>query len=97
MRNRGKNVKSAPLAAISDSNVKQLTRQASAFSRQTCARGFLFVVPQKTEGAGNAGRPMRPRPRVRKVKAHELVTTGSPKRHGIPCAMVLRLIARSPG
>jgi hypothetical protein len=33
---------------------------------------------------------------VRKSKkAHELVTTGPPKRSGIPCAMALRLIPRS--
>ena len=29
-------------------------------------------------------------------KARKQVTTGTPKRSGIPCAMVLRLIARSP-
>jgi hypothetical protein len=32
---------------------------------------------------------MRPQPRVRNKKAHELVTTGSPKQSGIPCTMVL--------
>jgi hypothetical protein len=35
------------------------------------------------------GGPMRPQPRVRNKKAHELVTTGSPVSPGIPRAMVL--------
>jgi hypothetical protein len=41
------------------------------------------------EGAGNAGRSTHPQPRVQNKKAHELVTTGSPKQSGIPCTMVL--------
>jgi hypothetical protein len=44
---------------------------------------------QRTEGAGKAGRPMRPQPRMQKWKAYEQVTTGSPDRSGLPCAMVL--------
>src|SRR5471030_1504749 len=48
------------------------------------------------EGAGNAGCPMHPRPRVQQ-KAHALATTGSPATTGIPCAMVLRLIRDLPG
>src|SRR5262245_46152369 len=47
------------------------------------------------EGAGNAGCLVHPRPRVRR-KVRELVTTGTPKQSGIPCAMVLRLISCSP-
>jgi len=34
---------------------------------------------------------LRTRGLVCKQKTHELVTTGSPKQSGIPCAMVLRL------
>src|SRR5712675_3005419 len=30
-----------------------------------------IIRPEKTEGAGNAGRPTRPRPRVQMKKAHE--------------------------
>src|SRR3954465_10165376 len=41
------------------------------------------------EGAGNAGRPLRPQPRVQNNKAHEQVTTVTPERPGIPYAMVL--------
>jgi hypothetical protein len=49
----------------------------------------MDIVPQRTEGAGKAGRPMRPQPRMQKWKAYEQVTTGSPDRSGLPCAMVL--------
>jgi hypothetical protein len=34
----------------------------------SCAGAF---GPRKTEGAGKAGRPLHPQPRVRKLKAHE--------------------------
>jgi hypothetical protein len=44
---------------------------------------------QKQEGAGKAGRPLHPQPRMQNEKAYELVTTGSPKKPGLPCAMVL--------
>src|SRR5204863_2617207 len=37
-----------------------------------CARVLLFVVPSETsEGAGNAGRAMRPQPRMQNKKAYE--------------------------
>jgi hypothetical protein len=58
-------------------------------SRGATRPSFCTSLAPKTEGAGNAGRSMRPQPRVRNKKAHELVTTGSPKQSGIPCAMVL--------
>ena len=42
----------------------------------------------ETEGAGNAGCFAHPQPCVRKVKKHtSVVTTGTPKRSGIPCAI----------
>jgi hypothetical protein len=65
------------------------TRHASAFSQHEMPKGCNNRPPNKKEGAGNAGRTMHPQPRVRIGKAHELVTTGSPKRSGIPCTMVL--------
>ena len=52
--------------------------------------------PLNSEGAGNAGRSARPQPRVQWSKAHALVTTVAPETSGIPRAMVLRLISRSP-
>jgi hypothetical protein len=65
--------------------------------RRFCARFAKMSRPLQSEGAGNAGRPMRPiaacamsvveRTRVSQVK---------PESPGIPRAMVLRLIACSP-
>jgi len=43
----------------------------------------------KTEGAGNAGRSMRPQPRVQCRKHTSVVTTVTPESPGIPRAMVL--------
>src|ERR1700676_2414186 len=46
--------------------------------------------PSKTEGAGKAGCPPHPQPRVRnKTKHTSVVTTGSPVSPGLPCAMGL--------
>jgi hypothetical protein len=43
-----------------------------AFSRSTShPSSATSSVPRKAEGAGNAGAPMHPQPRVRKQKAHE--------------------------
>jgi hypothetical protein len=53
---------------------------------------FALNVPpfQKLEGAGNAGRSLRPQPRVRnKIKHTSVVTTVTPDSPGIPRAMVL--------
>jgi hypothetical protein len=51
---------------------------------------FKLVREGFTEGAGNAGRSMHPQPRVQNRKAHELVTTGSPKSPpAFPARMVL--------
>ena len=35
-----------------------------AISRRETPEGCMIRYPLKTEGAGNAGRPMRPQPRV---------------------------------
>jgi hypothetical protein len=43
----------------------------------------------KTEGAGNAGRSLRPQPRMQNKKAYELVTTVTSDSPDIPRAMVL--------
>ena len=53
------------------------------------ARAWINTVPQEKEGAGNAGCPLHPQPRVRclestRVSHHRF--TGTP---GISCAMVL--------
>jgi hypothetical protein len=60
----------------------------SAFSRRLCARVVRQSFALK-EGAGNAGRPMRPQPRVQSKKHTSVVTTVTPESPGIPRAMVL--------
>jgi hypothetical protein len=65
-------------------------------SRGTNARG-LNVVPLQEEGAGNAGCALHPRSRVQDAqrKAHTSIQVQR-RQSGIPCAMALRLMARSP-
>jgi hypothetical protein len=56
---------------------------------------LLSVSPSsRKKGAGKAGRRLAPRVRTRKT--HAGVTTGDAGTSGLPCAMVLRLMARSP-
>jgi hypothetical protein len=62
---------------------------ASAISRRDAPEACMKPSPLKSEGAGNAGRWMRPQPRVQMKKAHEQVTTVTPESPGIPRAMVL--------
>jgi hypothetical protein len=64
-------------------------RHKSAFSRRDALELCRNHSPLKTEGAGNAGRPLRPQSRVQCVgstRGSHHGHTGSP---GIPCAMVL--------
>src|SRR3954470_8128832 len=70
---------------------------ASAFSRRECARVLRELFRPGKKGAGNAGRPMRPQPRVRNKKAHELVTTGSPKSPAFPARWFYGLLRALPG
>jgi hypothetical protein len=60
------------------------------------ARALPTVSP-KQEGAGNAGCLLHPRSRVQEmvVEAHTSIQVQS-EHSGIPCAVVLRLMARSP-
>ena len=52
----------------------------------------------KSEGGGNAGRSMRPQPRVPKRKKHtSIVTTVTPETPGIPRAMLYGLLRALPG
>jgi hypothetical protein len=57
----------------------------------------LPIVSPKQEGAGNAGCLLHPRSRVQEmvVEAHTSIQVQS-EHSGIPCAMVLRLMPRSP-
>ena len=61
---------------------------AFAFPRRKSPEFCIDPLAQ-SEGAGNAGRSMRPQPRVQDRKTHELVTTVTPETPGIPRAMVL--------
>jgi hypothetical protein len=72
-----------------DRGLVRVTPRVFGPAAQTAPGQCMDIVPQRTEGAGKAGRPMRPQPRMQKWKAYEQVTTGSPDRSGLPCAMVL--------
>src|SRR5579863_473291 len=66
------------------------SRHASAFPRRKSARVRLRCWPSKNkEGAGKAGCLLHPQPHARNKKHMSLVTTGTPERSGLPCAMVL--------
>src|SRR6266436_211181 len=47
------------------------SKHTSAFPRRDSPELCSNVRPKKTEGVGNAGRPMHPQPRVEKIKPHE--------------------------
>jgi hypothetical protein len=50
----------------------------------------MNLLPKKSEGAGNAGRPKHPQPRMQNLNEHtSIVTTVTPETPGIPRAMVL--------
>src|ERR1700687_3389417 len=70
----------------------------SAIPRRDTPELCVNCSPRKTEGAGNAGCPMHPQPRVRSLsEAHERSHHGHTGfKPGIPRAMVLRLISCSP-
>src|ERR1700689_1436856 len=63
------------------------------------ARFAKNVGPIKSEGAGNAGRSMRPQPGGQKNSAAPvvIVTTVTPETPGIPRAMVYSLLHALPG
>jgi hypothetical protein len=60
-------------------------------SRGMICPSLAKQYPRKTEGAGNTGCTPHPQPCVQKKKARKQVTAGTPKRSGIPCAMVYGL------
>src|SRR5689334_17369641 len=62
-------------------------------SRGAIASGFcVILVPQKTEGAGNAGCTTHPLPCVQNKKDARRPTQVRRNHSGTPCAMVLRLL-----
>ena len=70
-----------------------IRRYNSAFSRRHAPELSMNLRPNKTEGAGKAGCLVHPQPRVQCRIAHGLVTTGSPRTPGLPCAIVLTTYA----
>src|SRR5262245_64205315 len=60
---------------------------------------YKFVAPSQKEGAGKAGRRLRPQSRVRRVlqKCTRVELQVQPGHPGFPRAMALRLIRALPG
>ena len=90
-----------PLGSITDVSGILIARSSRATTAVDIpaarfARALQTVSP-KQEGAGNAGCLLHPRSRVQEmvVDAHTSIQVQS-EHSGIPCAMVLRLMARSP-
>jgi len=63
-----------------------------------CVRGLQLISALKTEGVGNAGRPMHPQPRVRygSKYAHEYSQRATGNHPTFPHAMVYGLYVISP-
>ena len=63
-----------------------------------CARAVAKTLSlERKEGAGKAGCPMHPQPRVQSKKAHEQITTGSPETSRPSLRNGLRLIRALSG
>src|SRR6266481_2474478 len=56
---------------LRDGTTVDIVGTAPRSRRMICARFFQNFRPLPSEGAGNAGRAMRPQPRVQMKKAHE--------------------------
>jgi hypothetical protein len=87
------------LALLAARNDSLLLTASLPRSRGAEAPGvWVFPAPSfRKEGARNAGRPMRPQPRVQSCRKHtSTVTTKAPKTSGVPHAMVCRLASCSP-
>src|ERR1700675_408507 len=69
----------------------------SAFSRRHAPELLKNLPPSKTEGAGKTGCALHPRSRVQYVHKNTHTSIQVQRKHsGLPRAMVLRLITRSP-
>jgi len=81
-------------APRNDSLVKQPDSRDLAAPRRPRCENFLHPLPK--EGARNAGRPMRPQPRVQNVKSTRASHHESAGSSGVPHAMGCRLASCSP-
>src|SRR5712671_3098901 len=84
-------------ATTSDSNFKQ-HKHSSAISPHHLREVFLkHPALGKKEGAGKTGCALHPRSRVQYVQKNAHTSIQVQRKHsGLPCAMALRLISRSP-
>jgi hypothetical protein len=80
-----------------DDDVDEFSKCTSAFSRRDAPEVCVNFRALKSEGAGNAGCTLHPRSRVQNCpkKTHTSIQVQR-RQSDIPCAMVLRLISRSP-
>jgi hypothetical protein len=86
----------SPPCARHSFKTQLLQDTASRSRRRFHARFALSFRPLKTEGAGNAGCALHPRPPVQQ-KSTGVSNQGYTATAGIPCTMVLRLIRALPG
>jgi hypothetical protein len=86
--------------APQDDGIDMDARSRSASARGPAAAkrpSFAKSLPSKTEGAGKAGCALHPRSRVQSARKKTHTSIQVQRRaSGLPCAMALRLIARSP-
>jgi hypothetical protein len=74
-----------------------ISKRDFAFSRHDLPEVCMNAVPPRREGAGNAGCALHPRSRVQRVHKETHTSIQVQRRQsGIPCAVVLRLMPRSP-
>src|SRR3984957_1187372 len=69
---------------LARNDVKMRVRDPAARSVRVVQKSFAPI-----EGAGNAGCPLHPQPRVRSVESTRVFTTGPPGHPAFPHAMVL--------
>src|SRR5260221_11713867 len=73
-------------------------RRAFAIPRRNAPEVWQELRPEKSEGAGNAGRPTRPQPRVQNKKAHERSHHGHTGNHpAFPAQWFYGLLRALPG
>src|SRR5260221_7751203 len=83
-------------SAFADDDSGECSHTASP-SRGRCPSYAAIVRAPESEGAGNAGCALHPRSRVQKLCEETHTSIQVQRKHsGIPRAMALRLISRSP-
>jgi hypothetical protein len=98
---RGRGVLDHPHARVMTVSMRCLYFHAQTWLHSLAtqfARGFAGTLPSKnTEGTGKTGCALHPRSRVQYAQRNAHTSIQVQRRaSGLPCAVVLRLIARSP-